>query len=84
MMPAAATISGRCIHPGAELNAIMEKHSNGAGGTVLRVAAVNDEPAVIQLLLKAGARIDASGDVVIEAAQRGCNWVAKVLLQARL
>jgi ankyrin repeat protein len=70
------------VEAGADVNAAMEEQP-GVEGTVLRVAAIGDRPEIIGLLLKAGAEVDPSGDVLMEAARRGCRGAVKVLLQAR-
>jgi ankyrin repeat protein len=70
------------IAAGADVNAVMEERP-GVESTVLRVAALNDRPAIVRLLLKVGAEVDPSGDILIEAALRNCHRAVKVLLQAR-
>jgi ankyrin repeat protein len=71
------------IAVGADVNAVMEGEPDGDGGTVLRVAAIRDTPELVELLLKAGAEVEASGEVLMEAARRGCVRAVKVLLGAR-
>jgi ankyrin repeat protein len=70
------------VEAGADVNAVAENQAYG-GSSVLRVAAMNDRSEVVQVLLKAGAEIDPSGDVLVAAAQRGCQRAVEVLLQAR-
>jgi serine/threonine-protein phosphatase 6 regulatory ankyrin repeat subunit A len=71
------------VEAGADVNAVAEEQDKRAGGSVLRLAAINDRSGVVQVLLKAGAEIDPSGDVLVDAAQRGCQRAVEVLLQAR-
>jgi ankyrin repeat protein len=61
------------VEAGADVNVVAEEPDKGDGGSVLRMAALNDRSEVVQVLLKAGAEI----------AQRGCQRAVKVLLQAR-
>jgi cytohesin len=70
------------IDAGADVNAVVEEEP-GVEATVLRLAALNDMPAVVRLLLKVGADVDPSDDLVIEAARRNCHRAVTVLLQAR-
>jgi ankyrin repeat protein len=71
------------IAAGADVNAVGGRVEPGAGATALEVAMMGCKPEVIRLLLKAGAEVDPSGGVLIEAAQRGCQGAVDVLLQAR-
>jgi ankyrin repeat protein len=71
------------VDAGADVDAIAEDRTAGDAGSVLRVAAISDRSEVVQVLLKAGAEIDASDDVLVAAAQRGCQRTVEVLLQAR-
>jgi cytohesin len=70
------------IEAGADVNAVMEEEP-GVEATVLELAALNDRPAIVRLLLKLGAEVDPSGKIVIVAAWRKCHRAVKVLLQAR-
>jgi ankyrin repeat protein len=70
------------VDAGADVNAVVEE-APGVQSTVLRLAAVSDHPEIVQFLLKAGAEVDPSGDLLLEAAREGCEGAVKVLLQAR-
>jgi cytohesin len=70
------------IEAGADVNAVTELEP-GVETSVLSMAAFTDNPEVVELLLKAGAEVDPSGDVLLEAARDGHQRAVKVLLQAR-
>jgi hypothetical protein len=59
--------AGGLVDAGANVSAISELQP-GDEATRLRVAAIRDKPEVIQLLLRAEAEVDPSGDILFEVA----------------
>jgi hypothetical protein len=57
------------VEAGADVDGVMEPQP-GKEETVLQVAAPNDKAEVVQLLLRGGASVDPSGNVLLEAAGR--------------